>query len=67
METQDAIHQLARSERGRHALRVLLDWLDDGGIALDQRNQQAVMTLLYDAWRRPGSTRDLMRDALATA
>lgn len=61
---EEAIDHLASSERGREALRRLLAWLDDGGIGLDAVNQTAVLMVLVSAWRKPGSTRDLMRDAL---
>lgn len=64
MTSDEAVKQLSRSRRGRNALRMLLALLDDGGISLDALNQFALLTLLQDAWAKPGSTRDLMREAL---
>jgi hypothetical protein len=53
---------------GRHALQVLLAWLDDenfSGLSLDQDNKQSVLALLEGAFGPyPGSARDYMRDAL---
>jgi hypothetical protein len=64
MTTQQAIADLNKSDRGRNALRRMLVWLDDDGLGLDGVNQDAIVFLLREAWRRPGSTRDLMRAAL---
>lgn len=65
MNREQAIAQLAKSQRGRNALRRLLEWLDDDGLGLDQHNQEAVYQVLAAAWCAPGSTRDLMREAIA--
>lgn len=64
MNREQAIEQLRKSSRGVRSLRAILDWLDADGIGLDEFNQNAVITLIGYAWRQPGSTRDLMRDAL---
>ena len=56
------VKQLSRSERGRNALRRLLEWLDDDGIGLDYANQTAVLNVIALAWRYPGGTRDAMRE-----
>ena len=64
MTREQAIAQLGKSTRGRNTLRQLLAWLDSDGIGLDENNQTAVLHLLTEAWFRPGSTRDLMRDAI---
>jgi len=61
---RQAIERLSGSERGRNALRRISEWLDDDGIGLDERNQNAALTLLTVAWKRPGSTRDMLRDAV---
>ena len=64
MTREEAISQLSRSQRGIRAMHALLAWLDDDGIGLDQTNQCCVLQLLRFAWQKPGSTRDLMRDAI---
>ena len=64
MTREEAIDQLLQSSRGRDAARGLLKWLTKDGMGLDGANQQAVLALIEEAWRRPMSTRDLMRDAL---
>lgn len=57
-----AVELLAGSERGRSALKHLLAWLDDDGLGLDQRNQDAATCLLTLAWQGcAGSVRDAMR------
>lgn len=62
----EAAEQLARSERGRDALRRLRDWMEEGEVlGLDQNNQDAVLTLLCGAWDGlPGSAREAIHDAL---
>jgi hypothetical protein len=65
MTREEAIDQLSRSGRGLHAMQVLLNWLDDDGVGLDELNQVAVVALLRAVWQRPGSTRDLIRDAIS--
>ena len=66
--TQDLIdcaNHLAKSAKGRSALIHILAWLDDTGLALDEVNKEAAMTLLMGAFGRyPGTARDAMRDAL---
>lgn len=60
-----AARALARTERGRNALRRLLDWLDEDGLGLDFVGQEAALTLLEGAWGKYAhSARDAMRDAL---
>lgn len=69
-ELEAAAQQLARSERGRNALRGVLDLLEQrGALGLDPDNRYAVLTLLEGAWGGYASTaRDAIRDALeATA
>ena len=64
-ELTGAAEQLSQSEKGRNALRRLLDWLDDDGLSLDGANKGAVLTLLNAAFGSyPGSARDAMREAL---
>lgn len=65
-EMRKAAQHLAKTERGREAMRVLLDWWDRGtGLGLDAVNQDCVLTLITAAWGPlPGSARDAMRDAL---
>ena len=58
------IHQLAGSEKGRDAMRRILDWMDGDGLTLDYANQHAASSLIALCWRHPGSTRDAMRTAL---
>lgn len=60
-----AAQQLAKSQRGRDALRRMLDWLDATGLGLDADNKAACLTLLDAAWGKyPMSARDAMREAL---
>lgn len=66
VEMQAALNQLSRSERGLNAIAQLLEWLDEGGIELDYRNKLAVVQMLEEAWKNPGSGRDLMRETLKT-
>lgn len=65
-QVEAAARQLARSGRGRMAMRGLLKWMEaSGGIGLDESNQEAVLTLLAAVWGPfSGSARDVMRDAL---
>ena len=64
-DVTDAVRHLARTSRGRNALKRLLEWLDDDGLGLDMVNQEAVLTLLDGAWGKyPGTARDAMRAAL---
>jgi hypothetical protein len=61
----EAARQLAKSEKGRQALRAVLDWLDADGCSLDAVNQEAVFVLLAGAWGGfAGTARDAMREAL---
>jgi hypothetical protein len=59
----EAAKQLAQSDKGRDALRRLLDWFDNGGgLSLDYKNQRAFSLLLAAAWcSYPGAARDQMR------
>jgi hypothetical protein len=60
-----AANLLASHDGGRDALRRLVDWLDSGGCSLDQRSQQAVLTLLAVAWGGyAGTALDVMREVL---
>jgi hypothetical protein len=64
-DIQAAVTQLASSGRGSNALRILLEWLDDGGLGLDVDSQAAVFVLLEAAWGKYSMTvRDVMREAL---
>ncbi len=61
----EAARCLNKSSRGRNAMKRLLAWLDDDGLALDIVNKEAVLTLLTGAFGEyPGTARDAMRDAL---
>ena len=63
-ELQAAVATLARTDRGRNAMRRLLYWLDDDGMGLDRYGQEAVVTVLWSAWGPfAGTARDLMREA----
>jgi len=60
-----AAERLARSQRGRNAMRRVLDWLDDDGLGLDGGNKEAILCLLDAALHaHPMSARDAMRAAL---
>jgi hypothetical protein len=64
-ELNIAASALGRSERGRKAMQDTLVMLDGGGIALDQSNINALVTLLMAAWStHPQSARDAMREVL---
>lgn len=66
-EISVAVGILSQSSRGRNAMRHALAWLDDDGLGLDQRSQEAVLALLDAAWGSyAGSVRDAMRDSLPT-
>jgi membrane protein required for beta-lactamase induction len=58
------IKQLSKSQKGRNAIRHILTWLDDDGLALDYANQDAIVGVIWMAWKYPGSTRDAMRQAI---
>jgi hypothetical protein len=61
----EAAQHLAKTQRGRNAMKVLLKWLDDDGLGLSDDNQIAVLQLLEGAWGPfAGSARDAMRGAL---
>jgi hypothetical protein len=61
------IKQLSKSAKGRNAMRHVLAWMDDDGLALDIHNQEAIWALIALCWRYPGSTRDAMREAVGQA
>jgi hypothetical protein len=64
-EVRRAVSMLARSERGRDAMRDALALLDNGGLGLDETGQVALITLLTAAFTaHPGFARDAMRDAV---
>lgn len=70
MHTKDAedlefaIKQLSKTERGRNAMRHILNWLDDDGLGLDVDNRSCCTMLLGICWRMPGSGRDAIREAI---
>jgi hypothetical protein len=60
-----AAQHLAKSEKGRDALRRVLDWLENSGLSLDGNNQQAILLLLEWAWEgKAGTVREAMHEAL---
>jgi hypothetical protein len=64
-DVRKAVEQLARSDKGRSAMRHLLKWLEDDGLSLDHENQAAAVTVLKGAWGAwAGTTRDLLREAI---
>ena len=63
-QVRHAIEQLSRSAKGRNAMRNVLAWLDHDGLSLDGDNKRAILSLIQLAWRLPGSTRDLIREAI---
>jgi hypothetical protein len=62
---EQVIGQLSGSDRGRNAMRRILDWMDDDGLGLDMHNQTAALSLIAAAWRFPGSARDAIREAIS--
>lgn len=66
-DLQSAAARLLQSGRGRKALELLQEFLLNAGIGLDERNQDAVLTLLDGAWGGyVGTTRDAIAEALET-
>lgn len=60
-----AAGHLAKSEKGRDAMRRVVDWLDESGCSLDPWNQRAILKLLEAAWGGwAGTARDVMHEAL---
>jgi len=61
----EAARHLAKSEKGRDALRRVVDWLEASGLSLDYVNQDAILTLLDAAWNGyAGTVREAMHEAL---
>jgi hypothetical protein len=61
-----AARHLAKSDKGRDALRRVLDWLESSGLSLDGQNQNAILELqrlAFEGWA--GTVRDAMHAALA--
>lgn len=62
----EAANRLAKTTRGRNAMRRLLEWLDDDGLGLDGDGKRDTLTLLAGAFGRyPGTARDAMRDVMS--
>ena len=62
-EIRTAVARLQKSDAGFHALSCLNDLLD--GQTLDAANQNAVLTLLVNAWGPlAGTTRDEIANAV---
>lgn len=62
---QRSARHLAKSEKGRDALRRVVDWLEASGLSLDQTNQECIRDLLDAAWGgMAGTAREVMHDAL---
>lgn len=60
-----AARHLAKSDKGRKALRAVIDWLEDSGLSLDGQNQNAILELQRMAWEGwAGTVRDAMHAAL---
>jgi hypothetical protein len=60
-----AARHLAESEKGRDALRRVLDWLEASGLSLDGQNQEAILELQRIAWEGwAGTVREAMHEAL---
>jgi len=66
MSANEAVEQLAQSERGRGALRAIHMWLDNSGFGLDGANQAAVHAVLDYAWSHPLATIDAIEAAIGT-
>lgn len=61
----NAAQQLRRSERGRGAMKHVLDMLNGDGLGLDGENQRAELTLIVGAWSGYAQTsRDVIREAM---
>ncbi len=61
-DVRTAVSRLSRTKKGSSALRHILAWLDDDGLALDQGNKAAVLTVLQGAWGAwPGTVRELIQ------
>jgi hypothetical protein len=60
-----ACRHLAKSDKGRKALRAIVDWLEDSGLSLDGQNQNAILELQRMAWEGwAGTVREAMHAAL---
>jgi hypothetical protein len=73
-EIHTAARQLARTPRGRNAIRRLLAWLEDTqdldlwGLDLDEIDKARVLTLIGAGWGREYlEARDAMRAAIEVA
>lgn len=49
-QIEQAINQLAKSDRGRDTMDDLIKFLETSAWGLDGKNQTAVITLLIAAW-----------------
>jgi hypothetical protein len=61
----EAVNQLAKSDKGRNAMQHIYNWLTESGLSLDRQNQACALLLLEAAWGRfPGTVRDAIRDVI---
>jgi hypothetical protein len=58
----DAARHLKTTEKGRAALRALAGIADDL-VALDSRNQRALLQLMHGVFTHPGTGRDVLKEA----
>jgi hypothetical protein len=60
-----AAQHLAKTDKGRDALRRVVDWLEASALSLDDMNKTAILLLLEGAWEgMAGTARELMHEAL---
>jgi hypothetical protein len=66
MALVNAAQRLSKTDKGRDALRRLLDWMEEGGgLSLDGRSKSDVALLLQGAWGEfAGTAREEMHAAL---
>lgn len=61
----EAAKHLTTTDRGRKALIMLRDWFIAGGLGLDAKNKESILTLIEAAWGPyPGTTLDAIRDEI---
>jgi hypothetical protein len=64
-ELRRAAEYLARTDKGRDAMRHVVRWLEASGLSLSTDNQECILLLIDQAWNGyAGTAREVMHDAL---
>lgn len=61
---RNCISRLSQSDKGRNAMRRVLEWLDGDGLSLEWGNREAIIMLLREAWLQPMAVREMIREAV---